>query len=138
MKTFRLRYVFEADLEIELEAEYLEAAKEKLYRMSAEELIEESYVNNYDTKYVDCESVEEEHIKARVLVTNIKWDTEGYEGKNYPLDELPEEDEFEVVVDNYHGEVEDEDYDDAIEDYLMLNYGPSVNGFEYEVLEVIR
>lgn len=47
---------------IEIEAESEEVARDTLNRMSAEEIIEQGYVNEYDISNVDCESDEDDEI----------------------------------------------------------------------------
>lgn len=132
MKTFRFRFTLDADLGITIEAKDLDAAKEALCRMDIEEIVGSSNINDYDVKDIDAEGVEEEHIKINVHVTEIKWDTD--EEPEAPEFALPDEDEFEVEVDNYRGEVDSFDEEEAISDYLSDTYGYAVDSFDYEVL----
>lgn len=55
MKTF----VFDFDLDawiqdLEIEAENIDEAKEKLLNMSVEDLIENGYVKDFDIRQIDC------------------------------------------------------------------------------------
>lgn len=57
------RYTFDFDLEawircLKIEADSLEEAKEKLYEMSIEDIIDEGYVNNFSISELDIEEEE--------------------------------------------------------------------------------
>lgn len=133
MKTFRLRFSLDADLTAVVEAEDLEAAKEQLYRMDLEELIDSCYVNNYDEKDVECEGITEEHRELEVEVSKIEWDID--EEDDSPAMPLPTEDELKVSVDNFHGEIDDFDIEEAIGDALSETYGYAVKTFSWKEIK---
>lgn len=133
MKTFRLRFSLDADLTAIIEANDLEAAKEQLYRMDLEDLIYNCCVNNYDEKDIECEGVTEEHREIEVAVSKIEWDID--EEDESPAMTLPTEDELKVTVDNYRGEIDDFDIEEAISDTLSDIYGYAVKTFSWKEIK---
>ncbi len=123
----------DADLFTTIEAKNENEAKDILDRMELSDLIEQCNINNFVIKEVEVEGVEEEHKKLKVKVSNIDWDID--EDEEAPEFALPTEDEFEVEVDSYHGEVDSADEEQAIADHLEYEYGFTIKTFEYEVVE---
>lgn len=121
---------------VEIEADSEEEAKEKLYRMNAQELIEAGYVNTSDVDDVESEVIEK---TLRVRAFDIEYDIEedDYEDKEEYIkiiNSLPTELEVEITVDKdlakYHL-----DEEDLIADEITLETNRLVKTFKYTILE---
>lgn len=121
---------------VEIEADSEEEAKEKLYRMNAQELIEAGYVNTSDVNDVEGEVIEK---TLRVRAFDIEYDIEedDYEDKEdyiKIINSLPTELEVEITVDKdlakYHL-----DEEDLIADEITLETNRLVKNFKYTILE---
>ena len=121
---------------VEIEADSEEEAKEKLYRMNAQELIEAGYVNTSDVDDVESEVIEK---TLRVRAFDIEYDIEedDYEDKEeyiQTINSLPTELEVEITVDKdlakYHL-----DEEDLIADEITLETNHLVKNFKYTILE---
>ena len=121
---------------VEIEADSEEEAKEKLYRMNAQELIEAGYVNTSDVDDVEGEVIEK---TLRVRAFDIEYDIEedDYEDKEeyiQTINSLPTELEVEITVDKdlakYHL-----DEEDLIADEITLETNRLVKNFKYTILE---
>ena len=121
---------------VEIEADSEEEAKEKLYRMNAQELIEAGYVNTSDVNDVEGEIIEK---TLRVRAFDIEYDIEedDYEDKEeyiQIINSLPTELEVEITVDKdlakYHL-----DEEDLIADEITLETNRLVKNFKYTILE---
>ena len=121
---------------VEIEADSEEEAKEKLYRMNAQELIEAGYVNTSDVNDVEGEVIEK---TLRVRAFDIEYDIEedDYDDKEeyiQIINSLPTELEVEITVDKdlakYHL-----DEEDLIADEITLETNRLVKTFKYTVLE---
>ena len=121
---------------VEIEADSEEEAKEKLYRMNAQELIEAGYVNTSDVDDVEGEVIEK---TLRVRAFDIEYDIEedDYEDKEdyiKIINSLPTELEVEITVDKdlakYHL-----DEEDLIADEITLETNRLVKNFKYTILE---
>lgn len=121
---------------VEIEADSEEEAKEKLYRMNAQELIEAGYVNTSDVNDVEGEVIEK---TLRVRAFDIEYDIEedDYEDKEdyiQIINSLPTELEVEITVDKdlakYHL-----DEEDLIADEITLETNRLVKNFKYTILE---
>lgn len=121
---------------VEIEADSEEEAKEKLYRMNAQELIEAGYVNTSDVDDVEGEVIEK---TLRVRAFDIEYDIEedDYEDKEdyiKIINSLPTELEVEITVDKdlakYHL-----DEEDLIADEITLETNRLVKTFKYTILE---
>lgn len=121
---------------VEIEADSEEEAKEKLYRMNAQELIEAGYVNTSDVDDVESEVIEK---TLRVRAFDIEYDIEedDYEDKEeyiQIINSLPTELEVEITVDKdlakYHL-----DEEDLIADEITLETNRLVKNFKYTILE---
>ena len=121
---------------VEIEADSEEEAKEKLYRMNAQELIEAGYVNTSDVDDVEGEVIEK---TLRVRAFDIEYDIEedDYEDKEeyiQAINSLPTELEVEITVDKdlakYHL-----DEEDLIADEITLETNRLVKNFKYTILE---
>ena len=121
---------------VEIEADSEEEAREKLYRMNAQELIEAGYVNTSDVDDVEGEVIEK---TLRVRAFDIEYDIEedDYEDKEEYIkiiNSLPTELEVEITVDKdlakYHL-----DEEDLIADEITLETNRLVKTFKYTILE---
>ena len=121
---------------VEIEADSEEEAKEKLYRMNAQELIEAGYVNTSDVDDVEGEVIEK---TLRVRAFDIEYDIEedDYDDKEeyiQTINSLPTELEVEITVDKdlakYHL-----DEEDLIADEITLETNRLVKTFKYTILE---
>ena len=121
---------------VEIEAGSEEEAKEKLYRMNAQELIEAGYVNTSDVDDVEGEVIEK---TLRVRAFDIEYDIEedDYDDKEeyiQIINSLPTELEVEITVDKdlakYHL-----DEEDLIADEITLETNRLVKTFKYTILE---
>lgn len=121
---------------VEIEADSEEEAKEKLYRMNAQELIEAGYVNTSDVDDVESEVIEK---TLRVRAFDIEYDIEedDYDDKEeyiQIINSLPTELEVEITVDKdlakYHL-----DEEDLIADEITLETNRLVKNFKYTILE---
>ena len=121
---------------VEIEADSEEEAKEKLYRMNAQELIEAGYVNTSDVDDVESEVIEK---TLRVRAFDIEYDIEedDYEDKEeyiQTINSLPTELEVEIIVDKdlakYHL-----DEEDLIADEITFKTNCLVKNFKYTILE---
>lgn len=121
---------------IEIEANSEEEAREKLYRMTFRELVEEGYDRNFTTSEVEGEVIEK---TLKVRVFNIEYDIEedDYEDKEeyiQIINSLPTELEVEITVDEdlpkYHL-----DEEDLIADEITMKTDWLVKNFSYTVIE---
>ena len=121
---------------VEIEADSEEEAKEKLYRMNAQELIEAGYVNTSDVNDVEGEVIEKT-LKVRAFDIEYDIEEDDYEDKEeyiQIINSLPTELEVEITVDKdlakYHL-----DEEDLIADEITLETNRLVKTFKYTVLE---
>ena len=121
---------------VEIEADSEEEAREKLYRMNAQELIEAGYVSTSDVDDVEGEVIEK---TLRVRAFDIEYDIEedDYDDKEeyiQTINSLPTELEVEITVDKdlakYHL-----DEEDLIADEITLETNRLVKNFKYTILE---
>ena len=121
---------------VEIEADSEEEAKEKLYRMNAQELIEAGYVNTSDVDDVDGEVIEKT-LKVRAFDIEYDIEEDDYDDKEeyiQIINSLPTELEVEITVDKdlakYHL-----DEEDLIADEITLETNRLVKTFKYTILE---
>ena len=121
---------------VEIEADSEEEAKEKLYRMNAQELIEAGYVNTSDVDDVEGEVIEKT-LKVRAFDIEYDIEEDDYEDKEeyiQTINSLPTELEVEITVDKdlakYHL-----DEEDLIADEITLETNRLVKNFKYTILE---
>lgn len=121
---------------VEIEADSEEEAKEKLYRMNAQELIEAGYVNTSDVNDVESEVIEKT-LKVRAFDIEYDIEEDDYEDKEeyiQTINSLPTELEVEITVDKdlakYHL-----DEEDLIADEITLETNRLVKNFKYTILE---
>lgn len=121
---------------VEIEADSEEEAKEKLYRMNAQELIEAGYVNTSDVNDVEGEVIEKT-LKVRAFDIEYDIEEDDYEDKEeyiQTINSLPTELEVEITVDKdlakYHL-----DEEDLIADEITLETNRLVKNFKYTILE---
>lgn len=121
---------------VEIEADSEEEAKEKLYRMNAQELIEAGYVNTSDVDDVESEVIEKT-LKVRAFDIEYDIEEDDYEDKEeyiQTINSLPTELEVEIIVDKdlakYHL-----DEEDLIADEITFKTNRLVKNFKYTILE---
>ena len=121
---------------VEIEADSEEEAKEKLYRMNAQELIEAGYVNTSDVNDVEGEVIEKT-LKVRAFDIEYDIEEDDYEDKEdyiQIINSLPTELEVEITIDKdlakYHL-----DEEDLIADEITLETNRLVKNFKYTILE---
>ena len=121
---------------VEIEADSEEEAREKLYRMNAQELIEAGYVNTSDVNDVEGEVIEKT-LKVRAFDIEYDIEEDDYEDKEeyiQIINSLPTELEVEITVDKdlakYHL-----DEEDLIADEITLETNRLVKNFKYTILE---
>lgn len=121
---------------VEIEADSEEEAREKLYRMNAQELIEAGYVHTSDVDDVDGEVIEKT-LKVRAFDIEYDIEEDDYEDKEeyiQTINSLPTELEVEITVDKdlakYHL-----DEEDLIADEITLETNRLVKNFKYTILE---
>lgn len=121
---------------VEIEADSEEEAREKLYRMNAQELIEAGYVNTSDVNDVEGEVIEKT-LKVRAFDIEYDIEEDDYEDKEeyiQTINSLPTELEVEITVDKdlakYHL-----DEEDLIADEITLETNRLVKNFKYTILE---
>lgn len=118
--------------DIEIEADSIEEAESKLYRMTVEELVEAGYVHTSDLEDVDAIIVEQDY---KVKVYNIEFDPEDI--LEYGLDkDLPEKDtvlEFtfkDIETANEYSELQG-----YIEDELFTRFKMFPSNFDFDIVE---
>lgn len=132
MAKFRLDFNLQAWIQgVEIDANSMEEAENKLYRMTIDELLEEGYIHTSDLSDVDIEVVEQDY---KVRVYNIVFDPEDI--LEYGLDrDLPDEDtvlEFEFK--DVRVEKEYEELEMYISDTIFDTYGLDPDRFDFDIL----
>jgi hypothetical protein len=117
--------------DVEIEADSIEEAESKLYRMTVEELIEAGYIHTSDLDDVEAEVVEQEY---KVKVYNIEFDPEDV--LEYGMDkDLPEEDDIlEFTFENIKVENEFSELSDYISDSIFDKYGIEPTNFDFDIV----
>lgn len=118
--------------DVEIEADSIEEAENKLYSMTVEELIEAGYIHTSDLDDVEGEIVEQDY---KVKVYNIEFDPEDI--LEYGMDKvLPEEDDvLEFTFENIRVEREFSDLSDYISDTIFDKYGIEPTNFDFDIVE---
>ena len=118
--------------DVEIEADSVEEAENKLYRMTVQELIEAGYVHTSDLDDVESEIVEQDY---KVKVYNIEFDPEDI--LEYGMDkELPEKDtvlEFtfkDIKTANEYSELQG-----YIDDELYSMFNMFTTNFDFDIVE---
>ena len=118
--------------DVEIEADSIEEAESKLYRMTARELIEAGYIHTSDLDDVESEIVEQDY---KVKVYNIEFDPEDI--LEYGMDkELPEKDtvlEFtfkDIKTANEYSELQG-----YIDDELYSMFNMFTTNFDFDIVE---
>ena len=118
--------------DVEIEADSIEEAEEKLYRMTVEELIEAGYVHTSDLFDVEGEIVEQDY---KVKVYNIKFEPEDI--LEYGMDkDLPEEDD--ILEFTFKDIRTDRKYDELqgyIDDELFSMFRMFPADFDFHIVE---
>jgi hypothetical protein len=118
--------------DVEIEADSMEEAENKLYGMTVQELIEAGYVHTSDLDDVEGEIVEQDY---KVKVYNIEFDPEDI--LEYGMDkDLPEEDD--VLEFTFKDIRTDGKYDELqgyIDDELFSMFRMFPTNFDYHIVE---
>ena len=117
---------------IEIEADSIEEAENKLYRMTVEELIEAGYIHTSDLSDVESEIVEQDY---KVKVYNIEFDPEDI--LEYGMDkDLPEKDTvLEFTFKNIRTDREYEELQGYIDDELYSMFRMFTTNFDFDIVE---
>ncbi len=118
--------------DVEIEADSMEEAENKLYRMTVEELIEAGYIHTSDLDDVEGEIVEQDY---KVKVYNIEFDPEDM--LEYGMDkDLPEKD---TVLEFTFKDIKTADeYDELhgyIDDELFSMFRMFPTNFDFDIVE---
>jgi hypothetical protein len=118
--------------DVEIEADSMEEAENKLYGMTVEELIEAGYVHTSDLDDVEGEIVEQDY---NVKVYNIEFDPEDI--LEYGMDkDLPEKDT--VLEFTFKDIRTDREYDELhgyIDDELFSMFKMFPTNFDFDIVE---
>ena len=118
--------------DVEIEADSIEEAENKLYRMTVEELIEAGYIHTSDLDDVESEIVEQDY---KVKVYNIEFDPEDI--LEYGMDkDLPEkEDVLEFTFKNIRTDREYEELQGYIDDELYSMFKMFTTNFDFDIVK---
>ena len=127
----RVRFDFSLDAwirNLEIEADSLEDAKDKLARMSVEDIVEYGCVDEHDITNLDSDILEE---TVHVKVSDVVYDYDEDEDDIDLIESLPTEFEFDIDVDYEHNE----DLEDLIADAITDETDCLVYNFRYKVVK---
>ena len=118
--------------DVEIEADSMEEAENKLYGMTVEELIEAGYIHTSDLTDVEGEIVEQDY---KVKVYNIEFDPEDI--LEYGMDkDLPEkEDVLEFTFKNIRTDREYEELQGYIDDELYSMFKMFTTNFDFDIVK---
>ena len=118
--------------DVEIEADSMEEAENKLYGMTVEELIEAGYIHTSDLDDVEGEIVEQDY---KVKVRNIEFDPEDI--LEYGMDkDLPEkEDVLEFTFKNIRTDREYEELQGYIDDELYSMFKMFTTNFDFDIVK---
>ena len=118
--------------DVEIEADSIEEAENKLYRMTVEELIEAGYIHTSDLDDGEGESVEQDY---KVKVYNIEFEPEDV--LEYGMDkDLPEkEDVLEFTFKNIRTDREYDELQGYIDDELFNMFKMFATNFDFDIVE---
>lgn len=129
----KVRFSFSLDAWVitHVDGTSVEDCKEKLYKMSIGEMLEEGYIEETDIKDIDSEIVEK---TVKVKATSVEYDISDWElpdnfTKEDLIETLPQELELEVDVED------DDDLDEAVANEITNKTDWCVSSCTYEVLE---
>lgn len=118
--------------DVEIEADSMEEAENKLYGMTVQELIEAGYIHTSDLYDVEGEIVEQDY---KVKVYNIQFDPEDV--LEYGMDkDLPEEDD--ILEFTFKDIRTDREYDELhgyIDDELFGMFKMFPTNFDFHIVE---
>lgn len=134
MTTFNLRFLFEADMNIEIEAENKSDAFEQLRNMTIADLINYGSVNNAEVSEEEVESIVDDGAVYSVIVDEINWDIDN-EDDDVRIIALPVKKVMSVDVFVRGREIDDSDIEQEIMDELEYQYDFSVKSIKYKILE---
>lgn len=118
--------------DVEIEADSIEEAENKLYRMTVEELIEAGYIHTSDLDDVESEIVEQDY---KVKVYNIEFDPEDI--LEYGMDkDLPEKDTvLEFTFKDIRTDREYEELQGYIDDELYSMFNMFTTNFDFDIVK---
>ena len=118
--------------DVEIEADSMEEAENKLYGMTVQELIEEGYIHTSDLTDVEGEIVEQNY---KVKVRNIEFDPEDI--LEYGLDkDLPTEDTvLEFTFKDIKTADEYSELQGYIDDELYMMFRMFPTNFDFDIVE---
>ena len=118
--------------DVEIEADSIEEAENKLYRMTVEELIEAGYIHTSDLDDVEGEIVEQDY---KVKVYNIEFEPEDV--LEYGMDkDLPEkEDVLEFTFKNIRTDRKYDELQGYIDDELFNMFKMFATNFDFDIVE---
>ena len=118
--------------DVEIEADSIEEAEEKLYRMTVAELIEAGYIHTSDLDDVESEIVEQDY---KVKVYNIEFDPEDV--LEYGMDkDLPEKDTvLEFTFKDIRTDREYEELQGYIDDELYSMFNMFTTNFDFDIVK---
>lgn len=118
----KFKFNFSLDIwitDLEIEADSLDEAKEKLYQMSDEEKLEEGNDKESDITNLDYEVIEKTYT---VKVTNVTYD------EDVDPTGLSTEFVFKITC-------AEEDLENEIEDYILFDTDESPKNYRYKILK---
>ena len=118
--------------DVEIEADSIEEAENKLYGMTVQELIEAGYVHTSDLDDVEGEIVEQDY---KVKVRNIEFDPEDI--LEYGMDkDLPEKDTvLEFTFKNIRTDREYDELQGYIDDELFNMFKMFTTNFDFDIVK---
>ena len=118
--------------DVEIEADSIEEAEEKLYRMTVAELIEAGYIHTSDLDDVESEIVEQDY---KVKVYNIEFDP--VDVLEYGMDkDLPEKDTvLEFTIKDIRTDREYEELQGYIDDELYSMFNMFTTNFDFDIVK---
>ena len=127
------KYSFDFNLQawmrnVEIEADSYEEAESKLYKMTAEELIEAGYIQTSDLEDVEVELLEADY---KVRVFDIEWEDE----ENADLLELLPEYVNEMIVRDIDTTDTYDNIKREIQYQLEMTYDRDTTYFDFEIIE---
>lgn len=118
--------------DVEIEADSMEEAENKLYGMTVQELIEAGYVHTSDLNDVEGEIVEQDY---KVKVYNIEFDPEDILDRGMELDLPEKEDILEFTFKDIRVEKELSELQDYIDDELYMMFRMFPTNFDFDIVE---
>ena len=118
--------------DVEIEADSMEEAENKLYGKTVQELIEAGYVHTSDLDDVEGEIVEQDY---KVKVYNIEFDPEDILDRGMELDLPEKEDILEFTFKDIRVEKELSELQEYIDDELYMMFRMFPTNFDFDIVE---